>query len=449
MHKATHSVTLESEKCKGCINCIKRCPTGAIRVRNSKAAILSDHCIDCGECIRVCPNYAKKAISDPLSVMKNYKYKVALPAPTLCGQFKKVRDVNIVLTALVKVDFDDVFEVSLAAQSISDYTKQILPELREKLRGPVISSACPVIVNLIRIRYPSLLDNVLKVLAPVELAAIAARKQAVKKTGLKPSEIGVFFISPCPAKITASKYPLGFDNVEIDGIFSMTEMYKKLLPVVEKIEKPLDLASAGVRGLRWSCAGGEGKAMDEDLFVSADGIDNVIRVLEEIDNDKLDSVRFVELNACAAGCVGGCLTVENPFVARARLQRIGSAMDDDKCRNSVDETLINSETLDWKSTPNSALTLRLDSDRSEAMRKLALIDKILTELPGIDCGSCGAPSCEAHAEDMVMGKAVDIDCVFKLRERMGVLFEEINKLHDYLPPPLTPDTRQGDGSSVL
>jgi iron only hydrogenase large subunit-like protein len=438
MHKTTHSVTLESEKCKGCINCIKRCPTGAIRVRNSKATILSDHCIDCGECIRVCPNYAKKAISDPLSVMENYKYKVALPAPALCGQFKKVRDVNIILTALVKAGFDDVFEVSLAAQSISDYTKQILHELREKLRGPVISSACPVIVNLIRIRYPSLLDNVLKVLAPVELAAIAARKQAVEKTGIKPSEIGVFFISPCPAKITASKYPLGFDNVEIDGVFSMTEMYKKLLPIIEKIEEPLDLANAGVRGLGWSCAGGEGKAMGEDLFVSADGIDNVIRVLEEIDHDKLDSVRFVELNACAAGCVGGCLAVENPFVARARLQRIGSAMDDSKCSNNVDETLVNSATLDWKSTPNSALALRLDSNRSEAMRKLALIDKILTELPGIDCGSCGAPSCEAHAEDMVMDKAVDIDCVFKLRERMGVLFEEINRLHDYLPPPLTP-----------
>jgi len=287
------------------------------------------------------------------------------------------------------------------------------------------------------------------VIAPVELAAVAARKKAVEETGLKPIEIGVFFISPCPAKITASKYPIGFDNVEIDGIFSMTEMYKKLLPVVEKIEKPTDLASAGVRGLEWACAGGEGKAMGEDLFVSADGIDNVIRVLEEIDNDKLDSVRFVELNACAAGCVGGCLTVENPFVARARLQRIGAAMDDYKCNNGVDETLLNSETLDWKSTPQSALALRLDSDRSEAIKKLALIDKILAELPGIDCGSCGAPSCEAHAEDMVMGKAVDIDCVFKLRERMGVLFEEINKLHDYLPPPLTPNTRQGDGSSVL
>ena len=34
-----HSVTLDSDKCKGCIHCVKRCPTRAIRVRNGKAVI--------------------------------------------------------------------------------------------------------------------------------------------------------------------------------------------------------------------------------------------------------------------------------------------------------------------------------------------------------------------------------------------------------------------------
>ena len=48
-----HSVTLDLERCKGCTNCIKRCPTEAIRVRDGHAIILEDRCIDCGECIRV------------------------------------------------------------------------------------------------------------------------------------------------------------------------------------------------------------------------------------------------------------------------------------------------------------------------------------------------------------------------------------------------------------
>ena len=101
-----HSVTLDRDKCKGCINCIKRCPTEAIRVRNGKAKIISERCIDCGECIRVCPHHAKKAIYDPLSVIDNYEYTIALPAPSFYGQFNNLDDVDIVLSALLDLGFD-------------------------------------------------------------------------------------------------------------------------------------------------------------------------------------------------------------------------------------------------------------------------------------------------------------------------------------------------------
>ena len=85
-----HSVTLDKDLCKGCINCIKRCPTEAIRVRDGKAHISPGLCIDCGECIRICPHHAKKPIYDPLSVLDNYKYKIALPPPSLYGQFNNL-----------------------------------------------------------------------------------------------------------------------------------------------------------------------------------------------------------------------------------------------------------------------------------------------------------------------------------------------------------------------
>ena len=435
METITHSVTLDADKCKGCINCIKRCPTEAIRVRNGKAVIMSDHCIDCGECIRVCPNHAKKAIADPISMMEAYKHKVALPAPSLYGQFKSVRDVNTILTALLEAGFDDVYEVALAAQSVSDYTKEILPGSRELLHGPLISSACPVIVKLVCIRYPDLLDNVLKTITPVELAAVAARAKAVSKTGLNPDEIGVFLISPCPAKITASKYRIGFDDVVIDGVFSFTELYKTLLPIVVKMKKPKQLSLAGVRGIDWSVSGGEGKAIGEALFIAVDGIENVIRVLDEMENDKLTNVRFVELNACPGGCVGGCLAVENPFVARARIQRMGQGLEQDKSRNTVDKCNLTSKTLDWQTTPEKGSILRLDADRGAAMKKLLDIENLYKTLPGIDCGSCGAPSCRALAEDIILGMADESDCVFKLRERMGTLFHEMAELQEYTPPP--------------
>ena len=74
MQEFFHSVTLDWDKCKGCINCIKRCPTEAIRVRNKKAYIIAERCIDCGECIRVCPHHAKRATCDSLDILKNYSF---------------------------------------------------------------------------------------------------------------------------------------------------------------------------------------------------------------------------------------------------------------------------------------------------------------------------------------------------------------------------------------
>ena len=57
--------------------------------------------------------------------------------------------------------------------------------------------------KLIKIRFPELCGNVLNLLAPIEVAAKIARREAVEKTGLDSGEIGIFFITPCPAKVTA------------------------------------------------------------------------------------------------------------------------------------------------------------------------------------------------------------------------------------------------------
>ena len=74
------SVYLLENQCKGCTNCIKHCPTQAIRVRNGKAVITTDQCIDCGECIRICPHHAKKAKRGFIDAINHYDYTVALRA---------------------------------------------------------------------------------------------------------------------------------------------------------------------------------------------------------------------------------------------------------------------------------------------------------------------------------------------------------------------------------
>ena len=114
-----HSVTLDPARCHGCIACVKRCPTEAIRVKDGKATIIKERCIDCGECIRVCPHHAKKAVCDKLSLLDEFEYKVAMPAPALFGQFNNLENLDFVLNGLLELGFDDVFEVARAAELVS------------------------------------------------------------------------------------------------------------------------------------------------------------------------------------------------------------------------------------------------------------------------------------------------------------------------------------------
>lgn len=439
MLRSYHSVVLDEEKCKGCTNCMKHCATEAIRVRNGKAAIISERCIDCGQCIRVCPSHAKKARSDPFEVLEKYRYTVALPAPSFYAQFPEAASVDAILTGLKRIGFDDVFEVALAAQAVSRHTRRMFEGSRIP-RKPVISSACPAVIKLIRIRFPGLIDNVLPIMAPVDLAAKVARSRAMEKTGYSGEEIGVVFISPCPAKITASKVPIGYKESVIDATLSMVEVYKRLAPVLGEIGQPEPLARAGNGGIGWAISGGEGEAAGRDMFIAADGIDSCIEILEDIENNKLESVEFVELNACEPGCLGGCLTVENPYVARARLRLL--ARNSARPPESPEETEEEYD-LDWAIPLEYTPIMRLDEDMGEAIRKMRRISKITDSLPGIDCGSCGAPSCRALAEDIVRGAAVEGDCVFKVREKVRELLQQVNQMQEYLPPPFR--TKDEDG----
>ncbi|MCI1965386.1 MAG: 4Fe-4S binding protein [Oscillospiraceae bacterium] len=429
MSEFYHSVTLNSESCKGCNNCMKRCPTEAIRVRNGKAHIITERCIDCGECIRVCPNHAKQAVSDPLSRISDFPYSVALPAPAFFGQFKNLDSLDQVLTALKQIGFQDVFEVSRSAETVSRYTEQLMKS--DRLNRPVISSACPAVTRLIRVRFPNLCRNVLPLLPPVEIAARMARREAVQKSGLNPEQIGIFFISPCPAKATYIHMPLGTEKSEIDGVLSINDVYLEIVGIISRIEHPEPLSQSSRIGVGWAGSGGEASVLPSDNYLAADGIENVIKVLSEIEDDKLDTLDFIELDACCGGCVGGVLTVENPYVAKSRIQKLL-------------KTLPSSRQQHRDEVPSSALwtvpleyvpVMKLHDDVATAMKMMKQIEDLVQEMPGLDCGSCGAPACRAFSEDVVRGLASRGDCIFKRREQVQRLVEELSSLENYLPPP--------------
>lgn len=427
MEKFYHSVRLDEGLCKGCINCIKRCPTQAIRVQGGKARINSKFCIDCGECIRVCPHHAKHATYDQMDQLKKYDYTVALPPPSLYSQFNNLEDVNIVLTALLRMGFDDVFEVSAAAELVSEASRAYVHEHKED--WPLISTACPSVVRLIRVRFPNLIKNLLPINPPVEVAAELAAAKAMKDTGYKREQIGIFFISPCPSKVTYVKEPLGMEKSEIDGVLAVKDVYPKLLSFMKAVEEdPEELSRSGRIGIGWGKRGGESGGLLSDSYLAADGIENVIRVLEGLEDQKFSNLEFVELNACNGGCVGGVLQVENPHVAEAKLNRLHKYMP--ITGSHLDEE--SKELMPWTTPVEYEPVFRLGETMIESFSRLNQVERLCKKFPGLDCGSCGAPTCKALAEDIVRGEATENDCVYYLRENLHHLSEEVSILAEDL-----------------
>ena len=408
--KLYHSVTLDKDLCQGCINCIKRCPTEAIRVRDGKARILKERCIDCGECIRVCPHHAKKVVHNVLADYSHFKHLVALPAPSLYAQFNNLTDTETVLAGLLDIGFDSFYEVARAAELVSDATRKIMANMPK----PVISSACPAVVELIELRFPELMDHVLPIVSPMELAARLAKAELTERLGLDEKDIGCIFISPCPAKITAIHDPLGTKNSSVDGAVAMKDVYPLLLSAMKNPSRTVD-ASAGRIGISWASSGGESSGLvTVESYLACDGIENVIRVLEDLSAEKFTNLEFVELNACPGGCVGGVLTVENPFIAKTKLKAIRKYLP--VSMNSLKQSI--PAHMLWDKDLEYNPVFELKGSRMERFKKISDMERLLERLPGLDCGFCGAPTCRSFADDVIRGYAKEEDCAVIMRRKM-------------------------------
>ena len=417
MNTYEHSVSLDVSRCTGCTMCLKRCPTEAIRIKDGHAVINSDRCIDCGVCIRYCPNNAKKATYSKLDAVMKYKWKIALPAPTLYGQFEELEDIDYVLQGLLDIGFDDVVEVSQAAELVSAYTRLYLKN--ESVIKPVISSACPVVLRLISLRYPMLKEHIMQMLPPMEIAARMARDKAKHEhPELMDEDICVCFISPCPAKVSYVRNGFGEYKSEVDEVLSISDIYFNLINVMRRGRVPSPISHSGMIGIGWATSGGECSAIFNDKYLAADGIENVNRVLDQLENGNISTLEFIELNACPGGCVGGVMALENPFVAKARLQTLRRYLPVSQNFLNEDEKEYIPEHYFFENMPTYRPIQRLSENFAESLRMMADIQKLRDVLPGIDCGACGAPTCRAFAEDVVRGNVKRDGCPVEKSKRL-------------------------------
>jgi hypothetical protein len=274
-------------------------------------------------------------------------------------------------------------------------------------------------VRLVQIKYPELVDQLLPMLSPREVAAREAKLKASADTGLPADRIHAVYITPCPAKMVSIVDHPGMEASYIDSAIGISDLFPLLAPVVREVQtggaKVPETETAA--GLGWAFSIGLPSTLPAENTLSVWGLPNVLRILDDIDKGKLHRYTFVECHACFEGCVSGALTVENPYVARARALRLQQSLPKRDLLATA-ELRARHDRGEFRTTAPFAVRppRPLGRDIVAAITKMQERDRIAAQLPGIDCGACGAPTCTTFAEDVVIGEAVQSDCLF-VRQR--------------------------------
>lgn len=426
-----HALKIKEDVCIGCTHCMKVCPTEAIRVRHGKASLFENRCVDCGECFRVCPVVAIMVEQDDFDKIFDYKVRVALVPSVFIGQFPKDIPTEQIYSELMGLGFTHVYEVEHAVDILAECIQLYTDNLEAS--KPVISSFCPAIVRLIQVKFPALVDNIMTLKPPLDISAMYNRKK-FRELGLADEEIGIFYITPCAAKIAAIKSPVGEEKSEVTGVINMNTMYNKVFTAIKNKDKETCVVPTrqylAPRNILWTLTRGESENV-QGRSIAVDGIHNVIEFLEKLENEDLPSFDFLEMRACDESCAGGVLISGNRFLTVRRLHLRAEASQRKLSNGQTPSNeilahkayLVENASVE-KVKPRSIV--KLDDDMTEAMKKMKKVHELMRHLPLVDCGSCGSPKCSSLAEDVVQGRANISQCIFiqKLMEKRNIFTKE-------------------------
>jgi len=424
MAEYAHGFRIDEEFCDGCLTCMRVCPTDAIRVYDGEARVLNELCIDCGSCLTACSRGAIGAATHTLEEFDHYAFKVAVPSPVLFGQFPlEVRPEHIV-QGLLAVGFDAVWDFAvdlrLATHAIADYV--------DAWDGPrpVISITCPVIVRLLQVSYPKLLEQLICMQPPREIAGREIKRRYSHELGLPPEKIAAIYIAACQAKTISIEQPAEGGRSSLDGSVGIPQIYNSVLAAAREAAKSGDLHSdlVPVRSasmVSWSTPRPLADLPSRHRYMSVTGLPNVTKVFDDIEKGRLKHIDFLETHACWAGCGNGNLTVDNVYVSQAKLQSLAKDLPhtDPVTEAEVARRYPHEDfALERPPEPRAAEVV---GDLRERVRRLQEAEKLESILPGFDCGLCGTPSCKVMAHDVARGEAPREDCIFLSKGRLDEL----------------------------
>jgi iron only hydrogenase large subunit-like protein len=402
-----NSIRTIKEKCRGCTHCLRVCPTEAIRVRNRKMEIYDLKCIDCGECYKVCPTNSIFSFHDNIDIIQNFDYKILIVPNTLPSINFGMLTYEDVIKRIFSFGFNEIWEEGIGNEAYLIALKNKLIEKKER-KKPIISTSCPSVVRYLQVNYPLLINNLTDINLPLDIIGNYIRE---KKKDAK--NFGLFYLSTYPCKVTAIKNPLGLKSSPYDGVFSFSEIYRKIL--IEKKEGTGDFFKSGKVGVSSGRRGGEEEFLDGLKVISIDGIWNIKKFFDEMEEEKIPYFDYIDAKACSFGCVGGVFLSNQNFLLNFYNQK----EEEKRRKNFISEIVekdidkfLKEENLLLNDKINPRPQYLLSENMDIAAKIFQEINMIYELLPKLDCGSCGAPSCRSFAEDVVLNKAKLSDCKF-------------------------------------
>jgi hypothetical protein len=293
---------------------------------------------------------------------------------------------SAVLSALSSLGFAEV-------RITEEWEPALRREAGERVRrgeGPSIVPSCPAVAALVETRFPGLVARVAPFASPLEAAASGFPL------------LKLVAVPACPAQREALRGDCRAGRIAVAAPSELAAAVQPLLP---------GRAAGAAAPAAAAPAAAAGAELQPDGMLRVTGMRHALRALELAEAGALPGVRLLEPFACDCGCVGSPYLGVDPFVAVHRLSRAGlpSAANGATWPAAVER----------RRARASRAGVRLDPDMTTAIGMLASIDDAVRSLPGRDCGSCGAPSCAAFAEDLVVGRAGASDCPHRTRPLGG------------------------------
>lgn len=417
-------IRYDRSACTGGSNCLKACPTLAIRIKNGKAVRNEALCIGCGECIRVCQEAAVMAATANLNRLNTDEISVALVTPVLYAQFPGVMPEDI-LMGLRALGFQHTVDMSYFLEMFQYATEEFIVRNRTSRQSPwpLISPVCPVVIRLIAFKFPSLMSHVLPLLRPVDLMARDVRQRIMQEYGVGEDRVMLYYINPCPTKRGPVRPAAGTQKGETSIALGINDIYADLrhqiehiqdadqIPYTNNIRFDFEYCHTG-NGPMWGMSGGEIADMNIENSLAVSGMGETITYLEKIEIGLFRDLEYIELRTCREGCLGGALTAIDKYLAKSSVHKMIKMLGLGR-RLSREKILRLYAKGRFLAEKDPAKLIHMFGSHAKPMsiETLQEIDEILERIQGHDCSVCGAPNCKTFAEDVVKGEASLNECL--------------------------------------